>query len=74
MWAIDWQTMLKKKYFLGHLEPSKEAGSPLLFSKSFFPDFLYEKKISRCVLGVKKRFLKRKILWVGSFEEKKYAS
>ena len=33
---------LGKNYFLGRLEPSKEAGSPLLFSKSFFPDFLYE--------------------------------
>ena len=32
----------EKKIFLGHLEPSKEAGSPLLFSKSFFPDFSYE--------------------------------
>ena len=40
--------MLKKnlkRIFLGHFEPSEEAGSPLLFSKSFFPDFLYEKKI-----------------------------
>ena len=36
-------------YVLGHLEPSKEAGSPLLFSKSFFPYFLFENKISRCV-------------------------
>ena len=42
----------KKKYFLGHLEPSKEAGSPLLFSKSFFSDFSMKKKFSRCVLGV----------------------
>ena len=30
-------------YFQGHLEPSKEAGSPLLLSKLLFPDFLYEK-------------------------------
>ena len=33
-----------KNYLLGRSEPSKEAGSPLLFLKSFFPDFLYEKK------------------------------
>ena len=26
-------------YFLDHLEPSKEAGGSLLFSKSFFQDF-----------------------------------
>ena len=36
---------VEKKIFLGRLEPSKEAGSLLLFSKSFFPIFLYEKEI-----------------------------
>ena len=41
----------KKIFFLGHLEPSKEAGSPLFFSRSFFPDFLYEKKFLNVFWG-----------------------
>ena len=33
---------IENKYFLGRLESSNEAGSPLLFSKSFFLDFLLQ--------------------------------
>ena len=37
---VDYQLVKnEKKIFLGHLEQSKEAGSPLLF-----PDFLFKEK------------------------------
>ena len=45
--------ILKKYIFLSHLEPSKEAGSPLLFSRSFFPDFYMKKKFWRLFGGKK---------------------
>ena len=59
-----------KKYFLGRLEPSKEAGSLLLFSKSFSRIF-YMKMIFLDVfgghLGVKKRLLKCAIIKSGFY-------
>ena len=57
---------LEKSYFLGHLEPSKEDGSLLLFSKSFFPVFIYEKKFLnvfwRSFGGEKAIFEEKKIM------------
>ena len=62
-----------KRYFLGSLEPPKEAGSPLLFLKSFLPDFLYEffLKWFGGHLGVKKRFMKKAFSWAKSFKTTK---
>ena len=45
------ENKILENFFLGCLEPPKEAGSPLLFSKSFFPDFLYKKFFQKCFRG-----------------------
>ena len=45
------QSIGKIKYFLGRLELSKEAGSALLFSKSFYPDFSCETIFLKVFLG-----------------------
>ena len=53
---------LRKKIFLGGLDPSKEAGSLLLFSKSIFLDYHVKKILFMCFgghLGVKKRLMKK---------------